>query len=164
MHAPELQPCFGVGQPKKFWADFWGICEFWANALASLGQLCVCVFYPSPAMDDNLYDEFGNYIGPELGSDGDSDQVRACFSENLPLKTMPVAVRASHLARVRWRPIAPVLLKLMNIILMYVWYCILQSQSEEEDDWDQDARAAPVTSAPAGAQSTALAVAGTSHV
>ena len=27
-------------------------------------------------MDDNLYDEFGNYIGPELGSDDDSDRVR----------------------------------------------------------------------------------------
>jgi len=25
-------------------------------------------------MDDNLYDEFGNYIGPELGSDNDSGQ------------------------------------------------------------------------------------------
>ena len=27
-------------------------------------------------MDDNLYDEFGNYIGPELGSDDDSERVR----------------------------------------------------------------------------------------
>jgi hypothetical protein len=29
-------------------------------------------------MDDNLYDEFGNYIGPELGSEDGSDVVRVC--------------------------------------------------------------------------------------
>ena len=28
-----------------------------------------------PRMDDNLYDEFGNYIGPEISDDDSDDEV-----------------------------------------------------------------------------------------
>lgn len=30
---------------------------------------------PAPSMDTDLYDEFGNYIGPELDSDDDDDEL-----------------------------------------------------------------------------------------
>jgi 116 kDa U5 small nuclear ribonucleoprotein component len=32
-----------------------------------------CLFHPNIAMDDDMYDEFGNYIGPEFGDSGDDD-------------------------------------------------------------------------------------------
>ena len=36
-------------------------------------------------MDDLLYDEFGNYIGPELASDGESEDEAPSFARRVSL-------------------------------------------------------------------------------
>ena len=34
---------------------------------------CECDIYFSATMDEDLYDEFGNYIGPDIDDDDDED-------------------------------------------------------------------------------------------